>query len=89
MGLAVVEDLVAKGWNITIFDFDHVSGANVAGRLGPQVLFIKGNAAKYEDLGAAFAETWKKWGSIDFGKFCIEAHAKSFQGEERQSNQRT
>ncbi|EXJ62992.1 hypothetical protein A1O7_03436 [Cladophialophora yegresii CBS 114405] len=66
MGLAVVEDLAAKGWNITVFDFDHVSGAKVAERLGRQVHFIKGNTAKYEELGAAFAETRKNWGSIDF-----------------------
>ena len=70
MGLAVVEDLAAKGWNITIFDFDHEAGAKVAEKLGQQVLFIKGNATKYAELGTAFSETWKKWGSIDFGKYC-------------------
>ncbi len=68
MGLAVVDDLAAKGWNITIFDFDHDAGTKVAEKLSPQVLFIQGNVTKYEELGAALSETWKKWGSIDFGK---------------------
>ncbi|OCT54855.1 hypothetical protein CLCR_02998 [Cladophialophora carrionii] len=53
MGLAVVEDLAAKGWNITVFDFDHISGAKVAERLGRQVSFIKGNTAKmFEEVFA-------------------------------------
>jgi NAD(P)-dependent dehydrogenase (short-subunit alcohol dehydrogenase family) len=68
MGLAVVEDLVAKGWKVTVFDFDHDAGGKVAEKLGQQVLFVKGNVAKYEELGAAFSETWKKWGRMDFGK---------------------
>ncbi len=72
MGLAVVEDLVSKGWNITVFDFDHDAGSQVAERLGQQVLFIKGNVTKYqESLGPAFVETWTKWGSIDFGKYSL------------------
>ena len=72
MGLAVVEDLAAKGWKIAIFDFDRESGEKVAQRLGQKVLFIKGNVTKYEELGAAFAETWKKWESIHFGKAQVQ-----------------
>jgi NAD(P)-dependent dehydrogenase (short-subunit alcohol dehydrogenase family) len=68
MGLAVVEDLVRQGWNITVFDFDRAAGAQVAEKLGAQLLFIKGNVVNYEELGAAFVETWKKWGRVDFGK---------------------
>jgi NAD(P)-dependent dehydrogenase (short-subunit alcohol dehydrogenase family) len=68
MGLAVVEDLVSKGWNIAIFDFDEAAGKKVAEKLGEQILFIKGNVAKYEEIGAAFVEVWKKWGQIDFGE---------------------
>ncbi|KAJ9612021.1 hypothetical protein H2200_003616 [Cladophialophora chaetospira] len=81
MGLAVVEDLAAKGWNITIFDFDHEAGGKVAEKLGQQVLFIKGNVTKYEELGAAFAETWKKWGSIDFGLLSKQVFANAGIGE--------
>jgi NAD(P)-dependent dehydrogenase (short-subunit alcohol dehydrogenase family) len=68
MGLAVVEDLVSKGWKIAIFDFDEAAGKKVAEKLGEKILFIKGNVAKYEEIGAAFVEVWKKWGQIDFGE---------------------
>ena len=64
----MVKDLVAKDWNVTIFDFDDLGGVQIAEKLGQQVLFIKGNVAKYEELGTAFVETWKKWGQVDFGK---------------------
>jgi NAD(P)-dependent dehydrogenase (short-subunit alcohol dehydrogenase family) len=67
MGLAVVEDLVAKGWNVAVFDFDEKAGNAVTKRLGEHVHFIQGNVVKYDELVAAFDSTFKAWGRIDFG----------------------
>lgn len=67
MGLAVVEDLVKKGWNVSIFDFDNAAGDKVAQKLCDQILFTQGNVMKYDEQVAAFVQTWKKWGRIDFG----------------------
>lgn len=68
MGLAVVEDLVAKEWNVAIFDFDEKAGNAVAKRLSEHVHFIQGNVVKYDELAAAFDRTFKIWGKIDFSK---------------------
>jgi NAD(P)-dependent dehydrogenase (short-subunit alcohol dehydrogenase family) len=67
MGLAVVEDLVAKEWNVAVFDFDEKAGNAIAKRLSERVHFIQGNVAKYNELVAAFDSTFKLWGRIDFG----------------------
>jgi NAD(P)-dependent dehydrogenase (short-subunit alcohol dehydrogenase family) len=67
MGLAVVEDLVAKEWNVAVFDFDEKAGNAVAKRLPGRVHFIQGNVVKYDELVAAFDSTFKTWGRIDFG----------------------
>ena len=74
MGLAVVEDLVSKGWNVAIFDFAEESGNAVAERLGDRVRFIQGNVVNYNELVAAFAEVFKLWGQIDFGTWTIEKY---------------
>lgn len=73
MGLAVVENLVAKGWHVSIFDFDDAAGAKVSQRLGEQLLFIQGNVVNYDEQVAAFSKTWEKWGHVDFGKLSILA----------------
>lgn len=67
MGLAVVEDLVSKSWNVTVFDFDAKAGDAVAARLGERVHFIQGNVVNYDEQVAAFSATFKLWGQIDFG----------------------
>jgi NAD(P)-dependent dehydrogenase (short-subunit alcohol dehydrogenase family) len=65
----VVETLLSQGWNVTVFDFDGAAGAELADRLGKQVLFTQGNVIKYEDQVVAFAKTWNRWGRLDFGRF--------------------
>ena len=65
MGYGLVEVLVKKGWNIAIVDFNETTGRAAEAKFGSQVLFLKGNVAKYEDQAAAFAAAFKKWGRID------------------------
>jgi len=69
MGLSVVEDLISKGWNVAIFDFNEETGNVVAKRLGEQAKFFQGNVVNYDDVKAAFDQTFKLWGQIDFGKW--------------------
>jgi NAD(P)-dependent dehydrogenase (short-subunit alcohol dehydrogenase family) len=78
MGLAVVEDLVSKGWNVAVFDFSEEAGNAVAERLGERVRFIKGNVVVYNELVAAFDQVFKLWGQIDFGEFIIWATEKKY-----------
>ncbi|OAL26894.1 hypothetical protein AYO20_09927 [Fonsecaea nubica] len=66
MGLATVERLISDGWKVAVFDFNAVTGAQVAERLGPNLLFLQGNVANYDDQAKAFLQTWSKWGRIDF-----------------------
>ncbi|KAH0831511.1 hypothetical protein FOPE_00529 [Fonsecaea pedrosoi] len=66
MGLAVTEKLLSKGWKVTIFDFNAKTGAELAEKLGPNVLFVQGNAAIYSDQAKGFLKTWEKWQRIDF-----------------------
>jgi NAD(P)-dependent dehydrogenase (short-subunit alcohol dehydrogenase family) len=65
IGLAVVEDLVAKEWNVAVFDFDETAGNALAKQLGERALFIGGNVIKYDELVAAFDRTFNHWGHID------------------------
>ncbi|OAL37370.1 hypothetical protein AYO20_03219 [Fonsecaea nubica] len=66
MGLAVTEKLLSKGWKVTIFDFNAKTGAELAEKLGSNVLFVQGNAAVYSDQAKAFLKTWEKWQRLDF-----------------------
>ena len=65
----MVEGLVHRGWNVTILDLNEEAGHQTAGRLGFQVLFVRGNVIDYDEQVNAFAQTWQKWGRVDFGKF--------------------
>lgn len=65
IGLAVVEDLVAKEWNVAVFDFEGTAGNALAKKLGERVLFIQGNVIKYDELVTAFDRTFNHWGRID------------------------
>lgn len=67
MGLGAAEHLVSSGWNVAIFDFDGTSVAQVAQRLGDDVISIQGNAAVYTDQVKVFAGAWEKWKRIDLG----------------------
>ena len=68
MGLAVVESLVHKGWNVAVIDKDRLAGEQVTARLGAQVLFFDVDVTKYEQQADAFARTWDKWSRLDMGK---------------------
>jgi len=66
IGLGVVEDLVQKGWNVTIADVNVRVGNEIAARLGTQVIFVQTNVSSYKEQANAFLETWKKWNRLDF-----------------------
>ncbi len=68
MGLAVVTELVQKGWNICVMDLNAELEEPLTKRFGDRILFHCGNVVKYEDQGEAFRRTWEKWGQLDLGK---------------------
>jgi 15-hydroxyprostaglandin dehydrogenase (NAD) len=68
MGLALVERLVERGWNIAVVDNDHNAGEQVARRLGIQVVFLEVNVTNYDEQAQAFAATWAKWNRLDLGR---------------------
>lgn len=68
MGLATVEELVQRGWNVAILDKDHNAGKQVSGRLGGQVQFFDIDVTDYDQQAEAFVKTWDKWRRIDLGK---------------------
>lgn len=49
-------------------DFNATNGFKVVESLGNQALFLKANVASYQEQANAFAETYRKWGRVDFGE---------------------
>ena len=70
--------MIAKGWNVCIFDFDEAAGEKVAQRIGEQILFLQGNVVNYDEQVAAFLKMWQKWGHVDFGN--ISTHQEKPRG---------
>ena len=68
MGLAVVEHLVARGWNVAVVDKNRIAGEQVEKSLGERVLFFDVDVTKYELQADAFVKTWAKWNRLDMGK---------------------
>jgi NAD(P)-dependent dehydrogenase (short-subunit alcohol dehydrogenase family) len=68
MGLAVVENLVERGWNVAIVDKNSKHGEAAKERLGAQTEFFETNVADWDQQSKVFVETWDKWGRIDFGE---------------------
>ncbi|KAK2733582.1 hydrolase 76 protein [Myotisia sp. PD_48] len=66
IGLAIVKDLVSKGWRVCIGDVTQSDGSAVANELGENVIFVPIDVTEYDSLSTAFIQTWKKWGRIDF-----------------------
>ena len=69
VGLAVAERLAQTGWNIAIFDLNFAQGVQVATSLGENAIFVRGNAAVYDDQVKVFTHAWRKWGQVDLGMF--------------------
>jgi 15-hydroxyprostaglandin dehydrogenase (NAD) len=66
MGLAVAEDLSAKGWNLTIVDLNEKSIAAVQAKFDSErTLFVQADVTNYELQGKAFLQTWEKWNRLD------------------------
>jgi 15-hydroxyprostaglandin dehydrogenase (NAD) len=66
MGLAVAEDLSAKGWNLTIVDLNEKSIAAVENKFDAErTIFVKTDVTDYESQARAFLQTWDKWQRLD------------------------
>ncbi len=67
MGLAVAQDLTAKGWNLTILDINEQSIKSLKpGFDDTRTTFLKVDVTDYEQQADAFGQTWKKWRRLDF-----------------------
>ena len=67
MGLAVTRELVAKGWNVTILDFNEKSWQTIAHEFDQEhTVFWKTDVMDYEQQSKAFVETWRRWQKLDF-----------------------
>lgn len=65
-----MERLVARGWKVTVVDFNDTLGTATGERLGAaQVLFVKANVVRYDEQVEAFVQTWRRWGRLDLGMF--------------------
>jgi len=66
MGLAVAQELSAKGWNLTIVDLAGHSISSVKEQFDAErTIFIKADVTDYEAQGKAFLETWDRWHRLD------------------------
>ena len=66
MGLAVTRELVAKGWNVAILDFNANSWRTIAGEFDLEhVIFMKTDVTDYNQQSKAFVETWYRWQKLD------------------------
>ena len=68
LGLALVEYLIGKGWNVTVFDFNNAREQELKTKFGNQLLFTTGDVSKYVDQAKAFVETFRLWKRLDLGK---------------------
>lgn len=65
MGLATAKSLASQGWKLVIADINRKQGAEAALELDG--LFAECDVTKYESISNAFAQTWNKYGRLDFG----------------------
>ena len=67
MGLAVAQDLSAKGWNLTILDLNEQSIESVEGDFdADRTTFLKVDVTDYEQQADGFVQTWQRCGRLDF-----------------------
>jgi NAD(P)-dependent dehydrogenase (short-subunit alcohol dehydrogenase family) len=74
IGLATTDRLLQLGWKVTIVDVNAAAGEELSLRLGDSTIFVHVDVTDYNQQALAFAETWKKWGRLDF----VFANAVSF-----------
>jgi NAD(P)-dependent dehydrogenase (short-subunit alcohol dehydrogenase family) len=65
MGNGVAIDLAKKGWKVVILDYNAEEGSKVAEAIGGD--FHQTDTRFWPQQFAAFDETFKKYGRIDFG----------------------
>ena len=66
IGLAVAEDLHARGWNLCIVDLNNESIATVESKFaGGRTIFENVDVTDYEAQGRTFLKTWEKWHRLD------------------------
>jgi NAD(P)-dependent dehydrogenase (short-subunit alcohol dehydrogenase family) len=66
IGLALTQDLVAKGWNVAIGDVNSQRGEELSAELGSAVCFQRTDVSSWEQLAVLFKKAWMTWGRIDF-----------------------
>lgn len=64
LGEATVEQFVADGAKVAIFDFDEKRGDSIAGRFGDQVIFCKTDVVEANSVAAAIEKTMAAFGAI-------------------------
>lgn len=62
-----MERLVKNGWGCTVVDFNQQTGEKLVEKFGDQIIFVRANVARWDDLAGAFEQTWEKWGRLDLG----------------------
>lgn len=68
IGLALVNDLAAKGWKLAIVDMNTTQGEAIVAKLGEDnAIFIKADVSKWEENVKFFKIVKEKFGRIDFG----------------------
>jgi NAD(P)-dependent dehydrogenase (short-subunit alcohol dehydrogenase family) len=68
IGLALVNDLAAKGWKLAIVDMNTTQGEAIVAKLGESnAIFIKADVSKWEENVKFFKIVKEKFGRIDFG----------------------
>jgi NAD(P)-dependent dehydrogenase (short-subunit alcohol dehydrogenase family) len=70
LGLATVENFVAQGAKVVIFDLNEEQGQAVVARLGENVLFAKVNVADEASVQAGLAATLAKFGAVHIAVNC-------------------
>lgn len=69
LGLAVTKRLLGLRWNVAVLDQRPITRDSDGDVSQPSLLFIKTNAAEYQEQAAAFAQVYDKWRHIDLGIF--------------------
>lgn len=70
LGLATVENFVARGARVAIFDLNEEQGQAVVARLGENALFAKVNVADEASVQAGLAATLAKFGAVHIAVNC-------------------
>lgn len=69
IGLAVTKRLLGLRWDVAVLDQRPITRDSDDDVSQPSLLFVKTNAAEYQEQAAAFAQVYDKWRRIDLGIF--------------------